>query len=320
MSKIQHPRQTSPARQQLHNFGRAGGRATSNIQKSFTLIEVLVVIGVMLILFVTTVVGLRLFQKKSDLDINAQGIISILRVAQSKTLASEEESQYGVYFDDTTTPNQYILFKGDSYINRDNSYDKVYKFPDSVEISQINLGEGKETVFSRLEGNALPAGDFTIRLIENPPETKKIYIENSGLITLTSSSIIAEGRTADSRHVHFDYNQNAQNALTLRLIFPDYLSDNYDIPFQDYLDAAKTEFDWEGTVLVGPEGNKTEQKLRIHTHSLTSFDAQFCVHRDRRYNDKALNITLDTENLINFTAVGEESKGSSFWVAEPQRQ
>jgi hypothetical protein len=124
----------------------------------------------------------------------------------------------------------------------------------------------------------------------------------------------------DSRHVHFNYNANAQDALTLHLIFPDYPADNYDIDFQANLNPDRTEFFWEGTVLVGPTGQKTEQKLKIHTHSLSSSAAQFCIHRDRRFNDKALRIDLDNENLINYSAGGEVTQGTSAYVSEPELQ
>ena len=288
--------------------------------KSFTLIELLVIIGTMIILMALATPAFRIFQKESDLNDSAEEIINILRLAQNKTLASEGASQWGIYFDDTTTPHQYTLFKGNNYAARDSNFDEVHKLPKTIEIYEINLG-GKEVVFNRVSGETNQSGNIKIRLISDISKTKIIYVENSGQIGLTSPNIPSDvDRVKDSRHLHFNYNQNAQNATTLHLIFPDYPADNYDISFQDYLNVDKTEFSWEGKVLVGPAGSKTEQRLKIHTHSLTSAVAQFCIHRDRRYNDKALNITLDSQNLINYTTDGEVTKGSSIYVSEPELQ
>lgn len=286
-------------------------------EKSFTLIELLVIVGILIILIALSVPALKSFQKESDLNNSTEEIINTLRLAQNKTVVSEEASQYGVHFEN----GKYVLFKGISYnpLAPDN---ETRNLPKSIEIYEINLaGGGSEALFNRVTGATDQFGKVSIRLKTDISTTKIIYIENSGQVGLTSPLTPSEtSRIKDSRHIHFDYNQSVQDAVTLHLIFPDYPSDNYNISFQNYLNLDKTEFDWGGTVLVGPEGSKTEQILRIHTHSLTSFVAQFCVHRDRRYNDKALNITLDIENLINYTAAGEESRGSSFWVEEPQRQ
>ena len=289
--------------------------------KSFTLIELLVIIGTMIILMALAAPAFRIFQKESDLNDSAEEIINILRLAQNRTLASEGASQWGVYFSTSTSPHQYVLFQGTDYDSRVVSSDEVHKLPKSIEIYEINLGGGSEVVFNRVSGETNQSGNIKIRLIGDISKTKTIYIENSGQVGLTSPSTPSDAnRVKDSRHVHFNYNQNVQDAATLKLIFPDYPADNYNIDFQTYLNADKTEFSWEGKVLVGPEGSKTEQRLKIHTHSLTSVAAQFCIHRDRRSNDKTLNITLDTENLINYTGAGEESKGLSSWVGEPQRQ
>lgn len=288
----------------------------------FTLVEILVIIGIMLILMGLAIPSYRFFQKESDLTNSAEEIISTLRLAQNKTLASEGASQFGVYFNQSTTPHQYTLFKGENYGVRDESFDKIHKLSSFLEISEINLvGGASEVVFDRVFGTTLQSGYLSIRLRDSPAKTKSIYIENFGRIELGSSTPPSDTeRIKDSRHVHFTYSQNAKDAITLHLVFPDYPADNFDIAFQTYLNLGKTEFYWEGKVLVGPSGNKTEQNLIIQTHSLELTYAQFSVHRDRRYNDKALEITLDDQNLINYTVQGNTAKGSSIHVSEPEWQ
>lgn len=290
--------------------------------RSFTLIEILIVIGIIGILMALAFPAYRFFQRESGLTNSSVEIVNTLRLAQNKTLASEGASQYGVYFDQTTAPHQHILFKGGSYGSRDASFDEIHKLSSFVEISEINLAGGvSEVVFNRVSGETLQSGNISLRLKTDPTKIKTIYIESSGRVDLILSSTPSdEERIKDSRHVHFTYNQDARNAATLHLVFPDYPADNFDINFQNFLDPGKTKFYWEGGVLVGPVGNQIEQKLIIQTHSLDITSAQFSVHRDRRYNDKALEIILDDQNLLHYTTDGQTTKGSSVHVTDPQWQ
>lgn len=248
-------------------------------KRSFTLIELLIVIGVIIILLGLTIISLKLFYKTSDLDNTTQEIISALRLAQSKALASEGASQHGVYFDDTTSPHQYTLFKGGSYAGRETSADEIHKFPESVEIYNINLNGGKEVVFNRVDGRALPAGDLGIRLIANPFKTKNIYIQGSGLISSVNPAIPAGGRTTDSRHVHFDLGWSIQDATLLKFYFPN-IPQTEIVDMADYFNPTKTEFDWQRTFVVGG----VDQVFKVHTHfldPLTTPYTRLCIHRDR---------------------------------------
>jgi len=283
----------------------------------FTIIELLIVIAIIAILIVISAFAFPFFQKESDLVNSTEEIINTLRLAQNKTLASEAASKYGVHFENS----KIVLFKGASYnpLAPDN---ETHNLSSKVEIYEVDLtGGGSEVIFERIVGATNQPGKISLRLKDDLTKTKTITIQSSGRIILGEELAPSDSnRVKDSRHTHFTYGTNAQGAVTLHLIFPDYPGDNHNINFQNYLDAGKTEFFWEGTIPVGPVGNKTGQKLKIHTHSLSAFSAQFCVHRDRRFNDKALQITLDDQNLINYTADGTSAKGSSVYVSEPELQ
>ena len=117
----------SPAPKQSFWYGVSNWR-------SFTLVELLVIIGILIILVAIATPNLRFFQRESDLANSAEEIINILRLAQNKTLASERDNQWGVFFDITTDPHQFTLFKGVSYSQRDSNFDEIHKLPSSVEI------------------------------------------------------------------------------------------------------------------------------------------------------------------------------------------
>jgi len=293
--------------------------------QSFTLIELLIVLSIIIIVLIISIPALKNFQKKSTLESLTDEIINTLRFSQNKTLASEKSGQYGVYFDNINAPNQYILFKGIDFNSRDPTFDEIHKFSDNVRIYQISLGDGKEVVFKKVTGETNTSGNIVIGLISDSSQLRTIYVENSGKVGLTTSATpLDTSRIKDSRHIHLAYNRDVKNDTFLQLVFPDYPNDNYDIVFQNYLNLTKTEFYWEGSVLVGPADSKTEQKLIIHTHNLTETSAQFCIHRDRRYNDKALQIKIFDDgsgNLISYAADGQESKGTSIYLlGDPQQQ
>ena len=292
----------------LQNFKNGKG--------GFTLIEIILVVAILIIITMLILFSFRSLLTQTNLDNTSEEIMSILKLARSKTLASEGSAQYGVYFNDTTTPNQYTLFKGSDYVSRDNSFDNIYKLPSKIEICEINLGMGKEVVFNRIDGTTDQKGSVKIRLIADITKTDIVNINSSGWVYIGEEIICCQ----NGRHIHFDYNDDTQTAATLSLIFPDYAGDNFDISFQDYLNEGKTGFKWDGSIPVGPILNKTDQKLIIHTRSLTPAATQFCVHRllpkDQIYNDKALNISIDGEELIKFSADGAATKGSSLKVGD----
>ena len=296
-----------------------------------TIPELLVAISVMLILFLLTLTTFIHIQKESDLNNSAEEIINTLKLAQSKTVASEDLSQWGVYFTTSTDPHQYVLFKGDSYLNRTTSSDEVHQLSKSIEIYEIDLWGGNEVVFEKVTGytsSTSQTGKVSIRLKDEPSKTKTIYVENSGLISLTSPSILSDqNRLKDSRHVHFDYTNRQISTSTEKIILTftyDTSSTTKEIIIADNI--KDNQIYWEGEVNVGGD----IQKLKIHTHRLNdpATGSQFCIHRDRRVNNKSLTITISGDgsgSLISYTAEGQESRGTSTYLAagtagDPQRQ
>ena len=72
-------------------------------------IETMMVIAILVILIAITFPVFIFFQRGLEFNNNIEETINILRIARSKTLASERASQYGVYFDNTSSPNRYII-------------------------------------------------------------------------------------------------------------------------------------------------------------------------------------------------------------------
>lgn len=293
----------------------------SNGVKSFTLIEILIVIGILALLIAMAFPAFRSFQAESDLNDSVNGTINALRLAQSKTLASEEASQWGIYFSTSTAFHQYTLFQGASYASRVISSDEVYDFPGSVEVYNINLGGEPEVVFDRLIGSTNQFGDISLRLKTDPTKKQTIYIENSGQVGLIAPSVPSDTeRIKDSRHVHFDLGWSIQNATTVKFSFP---GQTEEVDVTDYFNAGKTAFDWEGTFVIGG----VDQTFRVHTHSLDAFNTSLCIHRDRNEekNDQEvlISIILDTgaeKEIARYLADTDDTVIKGFHVNEMARQ
>ena len=296
-------------------------------EKAFTLIEILVVIAVITILVAVIVGVYSSFRSKIDLDTNSQMILNTLRLAQSKTLASEGASNYGVHFEQ----EKCVLFKGNVYnpVAPDNRF---YDFSSRLEIpvaSGINLnGGGNEVIFDRITGNTFQSGEIKLQLKSDNSQCRIIKTDLSGEVSIKGTAVPLSSpspRVTDSRHVHFSYTGriiDTANEIII-LTFEDPVTTK-DIKISDFIIGGQ--FDWEGTVDVGGD----EQKIHIHTHWLNDpiLGTQFCIHRDRRYNNKTLTVTISGDgsgDIINYTASGEESRGESIHLApgedgNPQRQ
>jgi len=286
----------------------------------FSLVELLIIMGIVIIAASLVIPSFSVFRKESDLINNTEEIINILRIAQNKTMASEKDSQWGVYFSTSTLPHQYALFKGSSYESRDVSADKVYALSQRVEFYEIDFLGGTELVFDRIKGTTSQSGKISLRLKEDVSKNKQIFVQSSGQITSIQGITPADtNRIKDSRHVHFDYNRHIETSTeTLKLIF----SHNSSTTTRDIViidNMKEGQIYWEGQFDVGGES----QKLKIHTHRLNSPDTQFCIHRDRRYNTKTLKIEISgdtTGDLIGYDVEGQTTKGTSIYVSEPIQQ
>lgn len=280
-------------------------------KRGLSLIEVLVVMAILIILVTTFISGIDYFQKGSVLNNEVEEAVSFLRLARSKTLASENASQYGVFFDISRAPHQWILFKGMSYASREPDFDQAHEITKIAEIGDISLGGASEVVFNRVSGTVDSAGSVSFRLIADSLKTRTVYIENSGRIGFTAPlSDNDEDRFKDSRHVHFDYLRSIETATEkLVLYFGDLKTE--EIIINDYL--IEGQIYWQGEIEVGGE----IQKLKIHTHELNNPYTQFCVHRDGRTNDKPLTLSISGDSsgsLIEYSADGLNTNFTSIYV------
>lgn len=261
----------------------------------FTLVEVLVVMVVLGILLFISLPFFNSFANRVEASEVAERIADQLRLARNRTLASERDSSFGVYFDTSSSPHSYILFQGDDFASRDPAYDEVTVIPNSIEIYEINFGGGDEVVFNRLDGTTAIGGDIIVRSRQDTAKTHSVYIEESGKIDVLESAVAADtDRLKDSRHVHFSYSRTIDTATeSIFLIFP---TVTQEIIIADNIVGG--EIVWEGEVDVSGD----TQRIKLHTYGLNApTGTVFSVHRDRRYNDQTLQVDISAEDGVTLT-------------------
>jgi len=243
------------------------------MRRGFTLIEFLIVIGILGAIIVLSVSAFSFLIKKTDLDSSINNIISIVNLAKNKTLASEGAKQYGVYFDAIINPNKYVLFQGSSYALRDISLDEIHNLPAAVKISSISFGGlGNEIVFDRLTGTTGNSGTLVINSLKTN-DSKIIYVYPSGVTSFNPESVSGTGRISDSRHIHFNLGWSIAGATALKF---DFINSGQikQVAIADYFSLDG--FNWEGEFTI----NGNIQRFRIHIHQLNP-TTNLCIHRDR---------------------------------------
>lgn len=284
------------------------------MKKAFTLIEVILILAILSLVIFSGINVFRSFTYRSELNSQAQSIIEIIKQASSRTLASENAQSFGVHFE----TNLFVLFYPGPNYNPADPNNQVFNLKPNLTITNMNFSpSGIDVLFARVTGTPSRYGAFDVYHSKSV-ETRTIVIDASGQTGISpQGSLPPFGvRATDTRHIHFTYNQNVQNAVTLSLVFPDYPGDNQNISFQNYLDQQNNHFDWANTVTV----NSQPQVLRIHTHSLIPTSAQFSITRDGRYNNVAMQVNLDGQNLINYSVLGVATQGSAAGVSAPEAQ
>jgi len=269
---------------------------------AFTLVEILVVIGVLILIFSISFPYFGRFRRDFELNDTTEKIISVLRLARSKTLGSLEASQYGVYFGE----DRYVLFKGSSF--QEENIHESYDLPRGLEFEET---DEKEVLFEKINGTVLDPGSISLT---DTKEKKTIYIHGSGEIGKTKPSLVSdENRIKDSRHVHINYDRGI-NVSSESLIF-DFNGEIREIPIKNNI--KDNQINWEGEFDIEGE----VQILEIKTYELNNPNTLFSIIRDRRFNTKSLKISLSEDfsgTLCEYSSDGLITKNNSIYASEPQ--
>jgi len=156
-------------------------------RKAFTLLELLIVIGITIVL---ASVGISTYvnqQRAKLLDTAAQEIVGYLRYAQQKSMAQESGNQWGIRFKNPADEDEDDFYALSLYDDTDNSYisaEETRYLSSGIEYESPTVGNYIDVSFSKLTGtNATStAQSITIKsTVTN--STSTISISSQGLIS-----------------------------------------------------------------------------------------------------------------------------------------
>ncbi|HEX7042241.1 MAG TPA: type II secretion system protein [Patescibacteria group bacterium] len=154
-------------------------------ERGFTLVELILVMGIVAILLGFVTINLIKAQNSSSISSTLNTVISDIKNQQIKAMVGDAqggaaESSYGVHFD----TSKYVLFKGSTYNSSDTSNFVVNLTPDLI-FTNINLPSGN-IIFSVQSGevSGFVIGQNTVDIEStNSSKTYTITINQYGVIT-----------------------------------------------------------------------------------------------------------------------------------------
>jgi len=152
-------------------------------RRGFTLIELILVVGVFSIVFSSGTIVFGSLIQRNSLNYHGNQLVQLLREARTNAIVQKRDSAWGLYFDHSASSHGYTLFKGESYAGRDLVFDLIVELPGVIAISQLDLGGSDELVFSKSDG--IPSASGTLSLMAE----NKIYsitVNNLGLVDFSS--------------------------------------------------------------------------------------------------------------------------------------
>lgn len=144
--------------------------------KGFTLIETLLVVGILGVVLVSGSVSFVGFQRKTILKTTAEEIASGIEQVRSDAIAAKYNLEHGIHFE----TDSYTIFSGSVFgiSDPDNS---LYELAKGVTITEVNLGFEGDLVFSKVSGSPNSSGFIEITY---GTDTASINVNDEGVVNI----------------------------------------------------------------------------------------------------------------------------------------
>ncbi len=152
-------------------------------RRAFTLIELIIVIGLMVAISLFVFPALFGRRNTADMQNTAQQIASLLRQAQNDSVSGKQGVSWGVHFENgTSTAPFYALF---SSAYGATSTVAHYALPPTVGYvtSTLAAGSSLDIIFSQVSGNASASTSVGLYLLSQPSAQSIISIASSGAVS-----------------------------------------------------------------------------------------------------------------------------------------
>lgn len=130
----------------------------------FTLIEMMVVLGILVIIGGIAFPFYRDYQIRNDLNVVTEQVTQGIARARLLSQASQNDTGWGFYIPAG------ILFRGTSYIARNPAFDEKYAMPSTIKVTGL-----LEVAYSKVQGHPSATGAIILTAINN--DQRKIQID-----------------------------------------------------------------------------------------------------------------------------------------------
>jgi len=145
--------------------------------RGLSLVETLVVIGILSIMAALTFETYVSVNANKALDTDAERIIAEIGHARSLTVGSKNDTEWGVHIASSSV----TIFEGDTY-TEGASGNTVAPLHSAVQISAISLRDGvTDIVFERLTGDTTATGTVTLSYVASSSVARTITIYGTGV-------------------------------------------------------------------------------------------------------------------------------------------
>ena len=141
-----------------------------SMRRAFTLIEVLLVIGLVSFLTGISMPMYRNYQIRNDLSNAAEQVGQAIGRAKLLSQSGHDDAEWGY------SAVHGVLYKGRSYETRDPAYDEVYPMPDTIAATGLI-----DLWFSKLDGRPSATGTIVLTTISGEQRTINIIIDSDGI-------------------------------------------------------------------------------------------------------------------------------------------
>ncbi len=122
------------------------------MRKGFSLIELVIVLGILVVLATFAVVFLGGFTGQRNLVSTGQSMASLLRDAQERSINQEQGKYWGVRFENLTLAKRYIIFNATSTPYSTIATTTIMFLKSPLVFLQPSVGNSTDVVFDKISG------------------------------------------------------------------------------------------------------------------------------------------------------------------------
>lgn len=144
----------------------------------FTIIEMLMVLGIVGVISGVTVPLYRDYQVRNDLNITTEQVTQGLARARLLSQSAQDDAGWGFY-----VPAG-VLYKGDSYATRDTASDEIYPMPSTITVTGLF-----DIAYTKVKGQPSSTGAIILTAIDSEQRTIEIAVQKENVAVVQGDNL-----------------------------------------------------------------------------------------------------------------------------------